>query len=102
MSFASPAGKIPKLKLTGPLLGKGKAGSTTGGLGSTGVAGGSTGYGSSTPGTTGSTASQASPTSFTSLRSKPACLLAAYLVWQALIIGTGLTLWRWRAMGGVT
>jgi hypothetical protein len=33
--------------------------------------------------------------------SKPVWLLAAYLVWQTLVIGTGISLRRW-GMGGAS
>jgi len=110
-SLAAPAGPIPKLKLSGLGLSGSKNGGGTSGFGSgsgsgsiSGTTGGSTssGYGSSSPtaGTTGSTASQAAPASFTSLLTKPTWLLIAYLVWQAMVVGTGASLWRWRMGGG--
>jgi hypothetical protein len=43
---------------------------------------------------------QASPTGLVSvLRKKPLWLLLAFLVWQALMISTGVTLWKWRGRG---
>lgn len=50
-----------------------------------------------TSGTTGSSV----PASFAHALKKPLWLLLGYLVWQALVIGTGWSLWRWRK-GGVT
>ncbi len=108
-SLAAPAGPVPKLKL-GKLIGtpvSGTSSSSTGGVGggSTGFSSGGGGTSSSysstpTSGSTGSTAvSQNSPASFTSVLHKPMWLLAAFLVWQVLAIGTGASLWRWRAAG---
>jgi hypothetical protein len=103
-SLASPAPPVPKLKLSGSLIG-GSSGGGASGLGSGGVGtGGSTSstYGSSpTSGSTGG-ASQSLPASFMSLLSKPTWLLIAYLIWQAMVIGTGVTLWRWRTAGAMT
>ncbi|MGH3009002.1 MAG: hypothetical protein ACRDLM_06295 [Gaiellaceae bacterium] len=102
-SLAAPAGPVPKLKLSGFVVGGGTTGvAGSSGLGTSGTSGSaSSTYGGSSPtsGTTGTAASQAAPTSFTSLLSKPAWLLIAYLVWQAMVIGTGASLWRWR-LGG--
>jgi hypothetical protein len=40
---------------------------------------------------------QASSTGLVSaLRKKPLWLLLAYLLWQAIVIGTGASLWKWR------
>jgi flagellar basal body-associated protein FliL len=33
------------------------------------------------------------------LRKKPLWVLLAYLVWQALAVGTGASLWHWRKGG---
>jgi hypothetical protein len=96
-SLAAPAPPVPKLSFggTGSLPG------VTGG-GTTGVSGGTSfGSGSSSASGAGSPTGGSSPSAFTTLLSKPAWLLAAYLIWQALILATGASLWRWRA-GGVT
>lgn len=90
-----------------------------GGGGSTAGDGGSTAGGSSLPG--GSTASSSLsssgsalgsapqtnatstgnslPATFAAALRKPLWLLLAYLVWQALVIGTGMSLWNWRRDG---
>ena len=74
------------------------SGSATSGPASSLTAGASQPVSSST-GTVG----QASPTGFAStLRSamrKPLWLLVAFLVWQALMIGTGVSVWKWRGGG---
>lgn len=96
-SLAAKAGAVPKLNLSGSSTGSGTNGGSTGGggLGTTGGSGSSSGYGSTGSGApVGS--SQAAPTSFTSLLTKPSWLLIAYLIWQAMVIGTGASLWRWR------
>jgi uncharacterized membrane protein YgcG len=107
-SLAVPAPPIPKLDLSGGpgssgsagSVGSGSGGSALGGSGS-GSAGFSSGGGtssgySSQPGSGGS-AAQAVPVSstLTSLTHKPVWLLAAYLVWQTLVIGTGISLRYW-------
>lgn len=83
------------------------SGASSGGLSSGGLAGSgsssfptSSGSSSSLPGSgsTGS-ASQSGPTELVSALSKPLWLLISYFVWQALVIATGASLWRWR-MGG--
>src|SRR6476646_5112605 len=75
-----------------------------GGYGSTGLAGSggrvsSPGY-SSQPGPTAATA-QAAPASSVlgPLTRKPMWLLAFYLVWQTLVIGTGISLKYWWTAG---
>jgi hypothetical protein len=98
-SLAAPAGPVPKLKLSGSLTGGSGTTGGSAGFGSSGTSGSST-YGSSSSGSgtaVGAGGAQATPTSFTSLLRKPMWLLIAYLVWQAMVIGTGTTLWRWRA-----
>ncbi|HET7567851.1 MAG TPA: hypothetical protein VFJ91_07665, partial [Gaiellaceae bacterium] len=47
---------------------------------------------------TGST-QQSIPQAFVSALRKPVWLLVAYLVWQALVIATGASLWSWRKGG---
>ncbi len=98
-SLAAPATPLPKLSLGGTgLTGGLTGGSTTGGSGGT-----SFGTGSSSTSGSGATGTSngSSPSAFTTLLNKPGWLLAAYLVWQTLMLATGATLWRWRA-GGVT
>ena len=99
-SLAAPAGPIPPLNLAG---GAGSAfGGTPSGSSSTGLlsgGGSSSGY-SSQPASSGN-AAQAAPASsvLTSLTRKPVWLLVAYLVWQTLLIGTGISLRRWWMEG---
>lgn len=45
-------------------------------------------------------APQSFPARLASALRKPLWLLLAYLVWQALVIGTGASLWSWRKDGG--
>jgi len=100
-SLAAPAGPTPKLSFGGP--GSALGGTASGG-GSAGLLGGggssSAGY-SSQPGSTGSSTQAATaapaPTSslLGSVTSKPTWLLVAYLVWQTLVLGTGITMRRW-------
>jgi hypothetical protein len=115
-SLAVPMGPIPNLGLAGSA---GSAGSAGGGAGSvsggtaSGLGGSSTGLssgGGSSPSSSypsqpasGGSAAQVAPASsaLTSLTSKPVWLLAAYLVWQALVIGTGVSLRYW-GMGGAS
>jgi len=106
-SLAAPAGPIPKLNLGGG-LGSAVGGPAATGGGSTGLLGGtaggspSAGY-SSQPGSTGSSAATASAAPSSSLlgsvTSKPTWLLVAYLVWQTLVLGTGITMRRWWTGG---
>jgi len=98
-SLAAPAGPIPNLSLGLPGSLSGPTTGYTGG-GSGGTSFGSGSNSSSSLGH-GSSSSGSSPSAFTTLLNKPAWLLAAYLVWQALMIATGASLWRWRA-GAVT
>jgi hypothetical protein len=107
-SLAVPMGPIPNLGLAGSA---GSSGSAVGGAGSLsgGTASGSSATGlpsgggsassssyPSQPGSSGS-AAQVVPASsaLTSLTSKPVWLLVAYLVWQTLVIGTGISLRYW-------
>lgn len=84
-------------------------GSSAGGSSSL-VSGSGSGVGSGSPassalgassqpsaGTTGNSL----PASFAHALHKPLWLLLTYLVWQALVIGTGWSLWHWRR-GGTT
>lgn len=97
-SLASPAPKIPKVNFNNG------GGSTfnNGGGSSSSSGGGSYGNNSSSSSGNGGNGSTSTPTSFlTAALSKPWWLLAAYLVWQAIVIATGASLWRWRT-GAVT
>jgi hypothetical protein len=124
-SLAVPAGKPPKLDLSssssssssstsacGGQSSKTAAGgaSAAGGSASTGggssSAGGSTSSGSASGSTGGSTsqpsassAGNSLPAAFASALRKPLWLLLAYVLWQTLVIGTGVSLWNWRRDG---
>ena len=112
-SPGTPVGKLPNLGLSGSSSsssgssgGSGTASSASGSgggvVGSTGVASTGTGYSSTgTAGSTGTTSPQAgsqSPvqTFLASFARKPLWLLFSYFVWQALVIGTGASLWYLR------
>jgi hypothetical protein len=108
-SLAAPAGPLPGLGMSGSLSSSclgGKSGgasgaSTAGGssAGGSSSAGSASGSGlGSTQGTQGSTG-QSLPAAFAAALRKPLWLLLAYLVWQALVIGTGWSLWNWRRGG---
>jgi len=98
-SLASPAPPLPKLSLGGtsspPSV---TGGGTTGGSGGTSFGSSASSSSSATP----AAAAAAPPSFITTALSKPAWLLVAYLVWQGIMIATGVSLWRWRAGGGVT
>jgi len=70
----------------------GAGGSAVGGVGASGsAAGAGSAFGSgSQPGST------SLPVAFATALRKPLWLLLSYLVWQALVIGTGWSLWNWR------
>jgi hypothetical protein len=78
-------------------------GSSTAGGGSS--AGGSTASGSlSTSGsasqpTSSSTGNSSLPAAFAAALRKPLWLLLAYVLWQAIVIATGTSLWNWRREG---
>ena len=56
-----------------------------------------TGSGSqSTSGSPGNAVQTSSTGLVSALRKKPLWLLLAYLLWQAIVIGTGASLWKWR------
>jgi hypothetical protein len=103
-SLATPAGPAPKLSLVGAGGGSLFGGTAAGG-GSTGF---SSGGGSSYSSSGGSLSSQPASSSATAqntssllgpLANKPTWLLAAYLLWQALVLGTAFSLRQWR-LGG--
>jgi hypothetical protein len=121
-SLAVPAGALPDLGFSASSLSSSSSTSSScqGGGRSDGSSGSSTAGGSSSAGgsnasgslspsasTFGSTSqpgstSSSSPTghslpaAFASALRKPLWLLLAYVVWQALVIGTGASLWNWR------
>jgi hypothetical protein len=46
-----------------------------------------------------STTGNSLPAAFASVLRKPLWLLLAYVLWQALVIATGASLWNWRRDG---
>jgi hypothetical protein len=113
---AGPVGPLPDLGLSsssssslsssclggnsrgaGSGLSSGGGSSLSGGSGASGSPSGSA-YGSAAQGTSGSTGTPL-PVAFARALRKPLWLLLAYLVWQALVIGTGWSLWNWRRGG---
>jgi hypothetical protein len=57
-------------------------------------------FGSSSQGSSGSGLTAGSvPAAFAAALKKPVWLLVTYLLWQALVIGTGVSLWNWRRGG---
>jgi hypothetical protein len=103
-SLAAPAPPIPSLGFgggSGSALGGAALGSGSGSLGysSGGGSSASSGY-SSQPASSGNAAQATSTGSLlSSLTHKPVWLLAGYLVWQTLLIGTGISLRRWWMAG---
>ena len=119
-SLAVPLDPLPKLDLSSPSAsasssscpGAGNSPGTTASGASAGggglAAGGSTGSGllSPTAGTFGSASQPVSgstggslPAMFAAALKKPLWLLLAYLLWQAIVIGTGVSVWNWRRGG---
>jgi hypothetical protein len=120
-SLAVPALPLPDLGLDSSSLSSGSSslsssclgGRSRGGMSGASIAGGGTssaggsglagspssaaGFGS-TQGTAGSSPTSV-PAAFARALRKPLWLLLAYLVWQALVIGTGWSLWNWRRDG---
>lgn len=96
-SLATPAGPAPTLNLSGgtsSLAGGTSFGSTGSSTGFSGGGGGTgSSYSSTGAGTSGASTAPASV--LTSALSKPMWLLVAYLVWQTLMIGTGVSLKWW-------
>ena len=109
-SLAVPAGPLPKL----PPLSSSSLSSSSSCLGGTSAGGASSGgsfssggsassgplssgstFGSTSQPTSGSTGTSL-PAAFATALRKPLWLLLAYLIWQALVIGTGVSLWNWR------
>jgi hypothetical protein len=123
-SLAQPAGALPDLGFSSSGSASsfspssssssacgGTSGAPSGGAssGSGLAAGGSTASGSLSSGSTSGSGSQPTsgstgnslPAAFAGALRKPLWLLLAYVVWQALVIGTGWSLWNWRR-GGAT
>ena len=117
-SLATKAGPLPNLNLSPCGTGGGRSGGTkmSGGGGSasssspSASASGSTSSGPGSSSFTGGTASQPAssstgtagqtfPARLAAALRKPLWLLLAYLVWQALMIATGWSLWRWHRGG---
>jgi hypothetical protein len=114
-SLAVPAGPPPKLgssssssSSSSSCLGAGRSGSAASGgfaSGGSSSAGGSLSSGSLSPsGSAFGSASQPGPgatgtslpAAFAAALRKPLWLLLAYVLWQTLVIGTGVSLWSWR------
>jgi hypothetical protein len=126
-SLAVPAGPLPNLGFSSSAsssssssssfspscLGHGHSGGTRSGASTAGgssLVGGSASSGSVSPSaSTFGSASQPSsgsgstgnslPAAFAAALRKPLWLLLAYLVWQAIVIATGASLWNWRRGG---
>jgi len=112
-SLAVPAGPLTGLGLSSSAgstsssscLGGGDSGQT-GASGGASIAGGGSSGSLSPSASTFSSASQPAsssssngnslPAALASALRKPLWLLLAYLLWQALVIGTGVSLWNWR------
>jgi len=113
-SLAVPAGPLPDLGFSSSPSSSSSSSSCLGGGGSaqTGASGGASIAGGSPSGSlspsesTFSSASQPTsssssngnslPAALASALRKPLWLLLAYVLWQALVIGTGVSLWNWR------
>jgi hypothetical protein len=113
-SLAVPAGPLPKLNLSASssssLSSSSSSSSCLGGVGGTTSGGGSSFGGGSISSPSGSTFGSTSqpgssstgtslPAAFASALRKPLWLLLAYVLWQALVIATGWSLWNWRRGG---
>jgi hypothetical protein len=115
-SLATPQGPLPDLNLssgssfssssssscTGAGAGQ-SGGATSGASAAGGLSAGSAASGSASASGFGSSSQPGSgaggtslPVAFATALRKPLWLLLAYLVWQALVIGTGWSLWNWR------
>jgi hypothetical protein len=114
-SLAVPAAPLTDLDLSSSLLssscpGGGQSSGTASGASSLGAGGGSSAGGATASGSLSSDASafgsasqptsgssgNSLPAAFAEALRKPLWLLLAYVVWQALVIGTGVSLWNWR------
>jgi hypothetical protein len=79
----------------GASLGAG-GGSSAGGATSSGaLSSDASAFGSGSQPTSGSSGTSL-PAAFAEALRKPLWLLLAYVIWQALVIGTGVSLWNWR------
>lgn len=98
-SFSSPSGCGGNLG--GATSGASAGGSSSGGGGTAasgvGSASGSTFGSSSQPGS--SSTGSSLPAAFAAALRKPLWLLLAYVLWQAIVIATGASLWNWRRDG---
>lgn len=75
-------------------------GSLGGGSGASGSLSSSSGAGLGSGSQPGSSSTGTSlPAAFASALRKPLWLLLAYVLWQAIVIGTGASLWSWRRGG---
>jgi hypothetical protein len=116
-SLAVPGTPLSNLDLTSSSLSSsslssscgGSSGTTGGNLSANGSAGGSnsssslspsaSNFGSTSQPTSGTTTGTSLPAAFAAALRKPLWLLLAYVLWQALVIGTGASLWNWRRDG---
>jgi hypothetical protein len=108
--FSSPYSSSSSSCLGGGHSGRAGLGGGGGGLagGGSSLAGGSNASGSLSPSGSGfgsnsqagsSSTGNSLPAAFAAALKKPLWLLLAYLIWQALVIGTGWSLWNWRRGG---
>lgn len=115
-SLAVPAGPVPGLGLSSSSSSSSSSSCVGGGSGSalTGASGGgslagvgssgslspsASGFGSTAQPTSSSGSSSngnSLPAAFAAALRKPLWLLLAYLLWQSIVIGTGVSLWSWR------
>ena len=103
-SLAAPAPPVPNVNFAGG-AGSALGGTASGGSFGSGSTGFSSGGGSSSgyasqPASSGSAAQASSaPSLLSTLTNRPTWLLVGFLVWQTLLIGTGVSLRHW-SMGG--
>jgi hypothetical protein len=72
-------------------------GSSVGGSTASGASSPSgSGFGSASQPTSSSTGNNSLPAAFAAALRKPLWLLLAYVLWQAIVMGTGASLWNWR------
>jgi hypothetical protein len=104
-SLAAPAPPFPSLNFAGG-AGSAVGGTASGGSfgsGSTGFSSGggssSSGYSSQPASSGGAAQASSAPSLLSTLTNRPTWLLVGFLVWQTLLIGTGVSLRHW-SMGG--
>jgi hypothetical protein len=103
-SLAAPAPPFPSLNFAGG-AGSALGGTASGGSlgsGSTGFSSGggsSSGYASQPASSGGAAQASSAPSLLSTLTNRPTWLLVGFLVWQTLLIGTGVSLRHW-SLGG--